>query len=195
MRGEGRDPGIASARPLPTQALFRDGGSGAALNLGEETAPWRFAGAGRRHQPCPRLSGAGTALYGSITTATPQGILPLSASCPEAGTAPAEQLQSHHSSLLRCPQSTRLQAVPVQAQGSVQCHPAQASCSEVPQELVGSGWVVEHRHVDVPWRGQWVQECQHSLELPWDPQQCQSTHLCLSAPSPSACGPGPGPCA
>lgn len=38
---------------------------------------WRFAGASRRHQPCPRLSGAGTAFHGSITTATPQGILSL----------------------------------------------------------------------------------------------------------------------
>jgi len=35
-------------------------------------------------------------------------------------------------------------------QVSVQCHPAQVSCPEIPQELAGSGWVVEHRHVDVP---------------------------------------------
>lgn len=77
MRGEGRDPGVASARPLPTQALFRDGGSRAGQKHSEETAPWRFPGASRRHQPCPRLSGAGTALHGSLTTATPKGTLSL----------------------------------------------------------------------------------------------------------------------
>lgn len=40
---------------------------------------------------------------------------------------------------------------------SVQRHPAQASRPEIPQELVGSGRVVEHCHVDIPWRrGRWV---------------------------------------
>lgn len=77
MRGEGRDPGTASARPLPTQALFRDGGSRAGQDGSEETAPWRFPGPSRGHQPCPRLSGAGTALHGSITTATPRDVLSL----------------------------------------------------------------------------------------------------------------------
>lgn len=69
-------------RPAPPRAGFiyitlRDGGSRAGQNYSEKTAPWRFPGAIHKHQPCPRRSGAGTALHGSITTATPQGTLSL----------------------------------------------------------------------------------------------------------------------
>lgn len=57
------------------------------------------------------------------------------------------------------PHGCRWCLCPRPGQVSVQRHPAQVSCPEVPQELVGSCWVAEHGHIDVPWsRGRRTQE-------------------------------------